>query len=254
MNIEHISVSRVNVWHTCQQQYKYRYHLKVIPEGTTPFYLTYGNIVHKVAEEYVRAGGKRQITEVAADVMNGRILLKEGVHAPKMEGDYNSKFPKHLRCIKKLTERIGFDGKLEWPFHYDLEPPSNHFITGFIDRLIERRGKFFIIDYKTTKKGPWRKTAATIVDDLQMRVYAMVVQKEFGAKAEDIRAALFYLEGCELISTKFTQESLDAAAQEMRQAYHDIQGTNPETVWGNVGWHCQRCDYNDICPFYQASI
>jgi len=253
MNIEHISVSRQQVWETCQQQYKYKYHLKVVPSGKPPFYLTYGNIVHRVAEEYVRAGGKRQITDVAADVLRGRILLKEGVAAPKLEGEYNTKFPKHLRAIKRLTERIGFDGKLEWPFHYDLDPPNKRFVTGFIDRLIERKGKFFIIDYKTSKKGSWRKTATTIMDDLQLRVYAKVVQHEFGAKAEDIRCALFYLEGAELISAKFTQASLDAAEAELLKAYKEIAAKESNEVVGTVGYHCHRCDFNDICPFFDIA-
>ncbi len=254
MNIEHISVSRKQCYDLCHQQYKYKYHLKVIPSGPTPFYFTYGNIVHKVAEEYVKANGKRQITEVAADIMRGKILLKEGT-APKLEGEYHAKFPQHLRAIKKLTERIGFDGELEWPFYFDLDPPNKYYIKGFIDRLINRQGKFFLIDYKTSKKGNYRKTATTILDDLQLRVYARIVQKEFGAKAEDIRCALFYVDNpVELFSTKYSQESLSAAEEELKETYRQIATKNPDEVIGNVDYHCQRCSFSDVCPFFAVSI
>jgi len=254
MNIGNISVSRKQTWDQCHQSYKYKYHLKVIPSGPPPFYLTYGTILHKVAEEYVRAGGKRQITEVASDVINGKMLLKEDTVCPKLEPDYQVKFPQHLRAVKKLTERIGFDGKLEWPFDIDLEPPNKVFIKGFIDRLIERKGKFFVIDYKTSKKGNWRKTATTILDDLQLRVYARIVQKEFGAKAEDIRCALYYVDDpVQLISAKYTQESLLAAEEELLQCYKQIAAFDPDKAVGNIGDHCYRCSYSDICPFFAAS-
>ena len=42
MDIQHISVSRKQTWDTCQQQYKYKYHLKLTPEREQPEYFAYG--------------------------------------------------------------------------------------------------------------------------------------------------------------------------------------------------------------------
>ena len=158
--------------------------------------------------------------------------------------------PGHIRNVKKFADQIGYDGHLEWKFHYDLQPPDKHYITGFIDRLIIRGDKYFIIDYKTTKPGFYRKTTNSIRNDLQLRCYARVVQKEFGAKPENIRGALFYVTDGALIATKFNEESLAAAEQELHDAYKEITNTKPSEVHGRVGDQCRRCDYKKICPFY----
>lgn len=36
LTIEHMSVSRHGVWKLCQQQYKYKYHLKVVSDSPEP--------------------------------------------------------------------------------------------------------------------------------------------------------------------------------------------------------------------------
>jgi hypothetical protein len=250
---EHISVSRKQTWSECQAKYRFRYHLKLMPEGPVQPYFVYGKVVHKIAEEYVRGQGKLSIESIAADVLSGKIETEPGAGVPFLEKEYHKKLPTHLRNLQTLNDKIGYDGLLEWKFHYDLQPPEEHFVTGFIDRLIIRGDKYFILDYKTTKKGFWRKTQNTIRKDLQLRCYARVVQKEFGAKAENIRAALFYLDGADLISTRFTDECLITAEQELHDTYNEIVNTHPNDVYGRVNDQCRRCDYRKICPFYSLT-
>ncbi len=251
MIIPHISVSRKGVWSTCRKQYKYKYHLKLVNDEPEPIYFIYGTIVHKVAEEYIRANGSRLISEVANDILKGIIPLDDGDKKAILPSEYKTKFPQHLRAIEKITQQTGFGGELEYEFKFDLDPPHERYVLGFIDRLIQKGDKFWIIDYKTTKKGWWRKGPKDIVNDLQLRCYARVVQKNFGVPAENIQAALYYLDGAELVGARFTQESLDAAEKELLDAYIGIEQSNPDEVWGNVGQHCARCDYRKICTDYQ---
>jgi len=251
MNIEHISVSRKQCFDTCKAQYKYRYHLKIVSDVPVADHFTYGKIVHKVAECYVEEKGKRAIEDIASDVLNGKIFLEGTSISPPLPSQYKNKFPQHLNNVKTISDRIGFDGELEWGFNYDLDPPNNKLIKGFIDRLIIRGDKFFILDYKTTKQGIWRKNKSNIGKDLQLRTYGKIVQNTFGAKPENIKAALFYLEGAELVSTGFTQESLDSAQQELIDTYDHIVSSDPALVAGSVGNHCRFCDYRKICTFYK---
>lgn len=261
MNIEHISVSRKTTWETCQQQYKFKYHLKIKSDGPEPFFFTYGKIFHAIAEHYVAGRGNVTLESITNNVMQGNIPLEEGnaeegkapVFAPPLQGEYKGKLQKHLLALKKLTDKIGFDGICEHKFKYDLDPPNNKFVTGFIDRLINKNGKFFIIDYKTTKKSNWRKNNKTIIDDLQLRCYARVIQKEFNAKAENIMAALFYLEGEELVPARFSEESLINAEKELLDAYNQIVDMPPEQAHGTVDRHCRWCDYRPICPYYSLT-
>ena len=269
MDIEHISVSRLQCYRECPRKYKFKYHLKMVPEGPEPPYFAYGKTVHKIAEEYVRGGGDIPINVISQEVLSGKIPIEGTKKAPPMDAEYRRKFPLHVGQIERLTKSIGFDGKLEWKFRFDLtpgetpdpefrKPPTNpdpdgiirdgRFATGFIDRVIIRGDKFFILDYKTTKKGMFRKNPFTVRKDLQLRVYAQVIQREFGAKAEDIKAALFYLEGGELVATRFTDESLETAEDELRKTFIKIERQNPDEVYGWVGKQCERCDYSHICP------
>ena len=159
--------------------------------------------------------------------------------------------PGNLKAIQSLTNQIGFDGKLEWEFKYDLDPPNKKLVVGFIDRLIIKKDHAFIIDYKTTRRGKFRKDRRTIKDDLQLRCYSKIVQEEFNIPAENINSALYYLEGGELVDAKFSQESLDEAKEILLNSYNEIYNCDPEEAWGNVGDHCKFCDYKRICPFYK---
>jgi ATP-dependent exoDNAse (exonuclease V) beta subunit len=253
MDIQHISVSRKQTWDTCQQQYKYRYHLKIVSEKETPEYFDYGKIVHKAAELYVQDKGKTPIEEITNSILSGQIIIEEGYGKKtnvNLSQDYLLKLPSHLKNIKYISDKIGYDGHLEWPFKFDIDPPTNKLLVGFIDRLVIRGDKYFILDYKTTKKGKWRKTPANIKNDLQLRCYGRIVQKTFGAKAENISAALYYLDGANLISTKFTDKLLLTAEQELLDAYKSIVSTKPEMATAKTGFHCRNCDYNNICPYY----
>ena len=250
---EHISVSRKQTWSDCQAKYKFKYHLKVPSEEPTQPYFTYGKLVHKIAEVYVQEKGKKNIESIAKQCLKGEIEIDPGCGELKIENEYLKKLPSHLKNIQALNDKIGYDGRLEYFFHFDLDPPNNHFLTGVIDRLIIREDKFFIIDYKTTKKGRWRKNQNTIRKDLQLRSYAKVAQVEFGAKAENIRAALYYLDGPDLVATKFTQDSLDSAQKELHETFKEIISTNPNDVYGRVSDQCRRCEYRKMCPFYSLT-
>jgi CRISPR/Cas system-associated exonuclease Cas4 (RecB family) len=198
--------------------------------------------------------GEVSIGEIAKDVLRGKYDLDDhGRKCPPIEEEYQKKFQRHLRAIQHLTDRIGAEGITEHRFEYDLDPPNNRNILGFIDRLIIKNGKAFIIDYKTTKKGKWRVNKETVKYDLQLRAYARVVQKEFGIAPQNIRAALYYVEGKNLIGCIYTEESLVKAEQELLASYKMIEASDPDKVWGKVGWHCKNCDYATICSFYKGS-
>jgi CRISPR/Cas system-associated exonuclease Cas4 (RecB family) len=256
MEINHISVSRQKTFEQCAQLYKYKYHLKLASPKPEPFYFTYGSIVHKIAELYVECKGERAIGDITLDIVRGKIPIKDETFCPTIPDEYLKKLTKHIRAIQNLTEKIGCDGIVEKDFLYDLDPPHGKHVKGFIDRLIlkeDKNGqmKAFIIDYKTTKKGKFRVNSETVKEDLQLRAYARVVQREYGLPAENIKAALFYLEGENLIGAQYSDESLLNVEKELLRAFEMIQKSDPDKVWGRVGWHCKNCDYEQICPFYK---
>lgn len=253
MKIEHISVSRSKTYEECAKKYKYKYHEGIPTPGEEPFYFVYGKVVHKIAETYVAAAGSKSIGEVQQDVLRGKVEIEPGKVAPPIPAPYKRRMPAHLNHIKQITEKIGFDGKLEHPFRFDLEPPNQKLVVGFIDRLIIKNDKAFILDYKTTKAGKFRVNKDTVKTDLQLRTYARVVNRDFGIKAENILCTLYYLEDGEKASAKFTEATLLNTEKELLEIYNTIANHDPEEVRGTTGEHCNRCEYRDMCPFFSGN-
>jgi hypothetical protein len=253
MLIEHISISRSKSYKQCDWYYKLKYHEKIQNPGVEQWYFTYGKIVHKCAELYVQEKGQRAMGEIMTDVTRGKVELEPGKKAPPRHADYATRLPTQLRNVQKLTTQMGFDGHCEYKFTYDLDPPHSRNILGFIDRIIIRDDKAWILDYKTTKKGPYRETRETIINDPQLRMYARVVNRDFGIAAENIKCALYYVDGGDLIGSTYTMESLLRIEQELLAVYKEIQNKPPENARGKIGPHCNRCEYNGLCTFYLNS-
>lgn len=253
MNINHISVSRKSVWDLCEEQYRFKYHEMVVPTGPEPPYFAYGKLVHKIAEEYVSRGDPAIFSEIVRDVLDGTIEIEPGKKAPKLDAEYTAKLGDHLKTLKEFALNIGLDrpGYTEYKFEYDLRPPDHLLVTGFIDRIVIKDDTYFIVDYKTTKKGKWRKNSKTILDDIQLRLYANVVHRDFGVPPEKINCCLYYLDGGNLVGATYTKKSMEDAERDLLQAYLQIQAKDPNTARGNVGDHCSRCDFRDRCRFYQ---
>ena len=178
--------------------------------------------------------------------------MQQSAFPQKIPPAYKKRLSGNLRAIQNLADTIGFEGELERPFEYDLDPPNEKMLVGVIDRLILKKGQAFIIDYKTTKKGRWRKNQKTIKSDLQLRAYSRVIQKELDLPAKSIKAALYYVEGGDLIGAKFSEESLLAAEKELLTTYQKIEQKDPNQVWGTIGHNCDRCEYSSICPFLKT--
>ena len=251
MNINHLSVSRTQLWHDCRLKYKLKYHLKIVsPEPEQPYFL-YGKMVHKIIEEYTRSRGETNINEIRKRCLDGDIVLEEGkniVPRKVLPAEYINKLPAHLTAFMKLVKKFGFDGETEIEFLYDLDPPNKKCVNGYIDRLIIKNDRALILDYKTTKVGPWRKNKRDIVGDLQLQCYSMVVNDRYGIKPENIKSALVYLDGEELIGASFTQQTLDKCKQGLLAIYNDIEKSNPDKVVGSVNKQCERCEFCTICP------
>lgn len=252
MRIEHLSVSRTQCFDLCQQQYKYRYHLKVVPDKPEQIYFLYGKLVHKAAEIYVEKKGEIPIFEIGKQLLLGQIEFEGTKNLDRLTNDYTKKFYVHLKAVEKLTEKVGFDGLLEHKIEYDLDPPNKKNLLGFIDRLIIKNDTALIIDYKTSKDNAWRKTKETIKTDLQLNAYAFVVNEQFKIKPENIHAALFYLEGAKMVSTNFKMENLLKTKQLLKNTFLTIESLEENKAVANVGNHCYRCDYSNVCPYYRS--
>lgn len=253
MLIEHISVSRAKLFEECEQRYKYRYHLKIPSPEPTPLYFDYGKVIHKIIETHTLNRGNVEINSIIKSVLKGEIEIEPGKTCTSLSVEYKNKLPVHVQSYMRLVEKIGFDGMVEWQFKIDMDPPNKRFLLGFIDRIIQKGDEFFIFDWKTTKKGPWRETKETVKNSLQLQTYCRVVQKEFNADPRKIHAALYFLEGGELVGANYSDRTLDAVESKLLEAHKAIGNKDPDHTQGNVGWQCKRCEFRKMCPFYSLT-
>lgn len=253
MLIEHISVSRAKLYEECEQHYKYKYHLKIPSPEPKPDYFDYGKVVHKIIELHTLGRGKVEINSIIKSVLNKEIEIEPGKFCPQLSVDYKNKLPIHIQSYMKLAEKIGTEGLVEWHFKIDMDPPHKRYMLGFIDRIIQKGNEFFIIDWKTTKKGPWRENKETIKECLQLQTYCRIIQKEFNADPKKIQAALYFLEGSELVGATYSEKTLDAVEAKLVEAHRTISNKDPDHTQGNVGWHCKRCEFRKMCPFYSLT-
>jgi CRISPR/Cas system-associated exonuclease Cas4 (RecB family) len=252
MLINHLSVSRSQCFELCQQQYKYRYHLKVIPDKPEQIYFVYGKLIHKAAEIYVEKKGQEPIFDIGHKLLNRIYDFDGSKNLHLLNTEYRNKFWSHLVVVEKITQKVGFDGEIEYKMEYDLDPPNKRILLGFIDRLIIKNGKAIIIDYKTSKDNAWRKDEKSIKTDLQLNAYAMVINEKFGIEPENIQAALIYLEGAKTVSTNFNKNYLNQVKNKLKELYCKIENMDENMAMPNKGNHCFRCDYNDICPYFRS--
>ena len=251
MKIEHISVSRGKSYKQCPYYYKLKYHEKIPNPGEEQFYFVYGKIIHKIAEVHVEEKGSRNLGEICEDVLKGKIEIEDGKKAPLLPLEYKKRMPLHIKALSELNKKIGCEGITEYKFKYDLDPPNKKLATGFIDRVIIKKNKAWIIDYKTTKKGPFRENKKSIKIDPQLRIYSRVVQKEFGIEPENIMSALYYLEDEVLLSASFSESSLNQIEKELLELYNTINEHDPNEAREKTGSHCNRCEYKNMCPFFR---
>jgi ATP-dependent exoDNAse (exonuclease V) beta subunit len=253
MNINHISISREGVYHTCPQKYKYQYHLQQISTEPTPIYFTFGKLLHRIIEEYTKSEGSKDIHLIKKSILSGELELEPGKKCPELDVSYLHKLTIHLANFMKLSDKIGFGGEVEYPFYIDLDVPNKRMLKGFIDRVILKDGNAFILDYKTTKASYWRKNPSTITKDLQLQCYCWVIMNHFKIAPKNIKAALYYLEDGLLVPACFGENTLSKVPERLVKVYKEIENANPDHVVGNVGNHCKFCDWRSKCPFYSLT-
>jgi hypothetical protein len=256
MLIEHLSVSRGQCYELCQQQYKFKYHLKVIPDQPEQIYFVYGKLVHRAAELYIQFKGEQDIIDIGKKLLSGDLEFQDFNKLNILTTEYKNKYWNHLNAIKlfsnEIAKKFGYDGELEYKMHFDLDAPNQKMILGFIDRLIIKDDFALIIDYKTSKDNAWRKNKKTIKTDIQLSTYAYHVYDKFKINPKNIHAVLFYMEGKKAVSTNFEEEYLLKTKESLKNLYCKIENQEESTVSGNIGFHCRRCDFNNKCHFYRT--
>ena len=231
-----LSATKYQTYDWCPLQFKYKY-VDCLPTTITPE-LEFGSIVHKVIDDIqkILLKGKDVTSKTALRLLKKNWKPKSFDHKDQERWDSAVKMlEKFLAWHKDNPNKIVSTER--W---FSLERHDNE-IVGKIDRIEKNtRGQLEVIDFKTGKKSVSDKT---IHKDIQMNLYAIGADQEFGKTP--IRASLFYLKTGKSVQYKITKTKRKDFDRRLRTMTKSIQKEKYEP---KVGFYCNFCDFADICP------
>lgn len=140
---------------------------------------------------------------------------------------------------------------LELKFEASIEDGGDfHILTGKIDRIDRNEdGSFEIVDYKTSKK---MLSQSDVDDDLQLSIYHLGFSEKWpDFKNRPIKLSLYFLRHREKVSTKRSEEHINATKNKLLGLIKDIQTSKFHPVASPL---CDFCGYKDMCPMWKHKL
>jgi len=133
----------------------------------------------------------------------------------------------------------GFGNKKEEPIKV-----GDHLVLGYIDRIDERNGKWFITDYKTDKRGP-ENNPFILHRHPQFTLYSHVFRELFGVVENAI--LYYHLRSGRVFETHRSDKDFDYLKRTLDQV---VEGITNDKFNPFYGFHCNFCDYQVPCERY----
>lgn len=253
-----LSFTQIAAFSSCPLQYKFAHILKVPVFGRHS--LSFGKTMHNTLQKYMEMILKQQARPQAS-------LFDEGEKKIEIPGR-----DEMLKCYKENwidewypSEQIrqeyikkGQESLLEVCEAAQKSPPNIAFIEkgftlkigdvtvrGRIDRIDHDGDAFEIVDYKTGKP----KEKLTWQDKRQLVLYQLAAESCFDPPLKISRLSYHYLEDNSKVSFEATEKDKEKLETEILDAVDAIKSSDFKQ---NPGFHCQYCDFKDICEFSQA--
>jgi len=237
-----LSASALETYHQCPLKYRLK-NVDKIPEKTEKPQMVFGNIIHKVLEQF-HAEDSVQSQEHLMQLLDKNWDSKDFDYASREENfktQGRDLLGRYFKFIQNNPPKIA---AREYSFSFKIEEIT---IRGKIDRIDNGSKGFRVIDYKTGKNATLAKNS------LQLAIYSIFLnqdQGEYGGRPEF--AGLFFLREIEdpLKFHTFTSAELETVKQKILETGKEIQaGKYPH----KKGYHCTYCDYKTLlCPAWES--
>ena len=213
------SYSSLALYQQCPKKY---YHLKVVKDIKEPLSeaITFGNEIHKIAEEYVSKG--RPIPEKYNHIEPALKSLKD------MPGE------------KLCENKLGLTAKLEPCGFFD----KNVWWRGVADIIILQGDTALTVDYKTGKSSKYAELK-------QLEIVSLAIFKHF-PEVKKVKAGLMFLFADDFIKTAYLadsqQELWGGWISDVGQLQASVENNmwNPKPNFTCRGWcPVTSCDHNE---------
>lgn len=121
-------------------------------------------------------------------------------------------------------------------------------LAGIVDRVDKTENGIEIIDYKTTKR---LASQQEIDNSLQLSIYCLGVISRwphFFQNLDNIKLSFYFLKHQEILSTKRTQEQLNAVQEQIWNRLAEIRKSDFEPKPSAL---CDWCGYKKNCPMWK---
>ena len=252
---DHFSYSQLESFRKCPLGYKFGSIFRIPIRGRSVF--SFGKTIHatlhRFVDESLRVGEAEQ-----KDLFGGgkkkslalEDLLK--IYDEEWIGDWYETaqikkefYEKGKEVLKKFYEDftkekpkilfINGEPALEKGFELKL---NGDVFVGTIDRIDDLGNGVEIIDYKTGTP----KTTLGKDEKLQLMIYAVAAKKVFGLNP--LKMTYCYIEDGSSLSFEMSDGDILKAEGEAKELIGKIKRSNFKPT---PGWHCQYCDFKDIC-------
>ncbi len=259
---DHFSHTQLVAFEKCPLQYKFAHILKIPMKGRPNF--SFGKTVHNTLFQFVNLFLKQAKTGQgnlfgSARTKSEKIpidfkeLLKiyeqkwidEWYENKKQKQEYYKLGRKILKSFYddflKTRPKIEFiqgEPALEQGFNLKI---GGNALIGRIDRIDKLQDNSSeIIDYKTGAV----KQSLSAQNKQQLLIYQIAAEDILGLKPSKL--TYYYLEQRKRISFCGTKEDKERLRQKILEEIQEIKKSN---FYPRPGWHCQYCDFKEICEY-----
>ena len=236
-----LSASDIDTYRTCPLKYKFARVFRIPQEPTV--HQRFGIVVHQVLERFHgREGASGSLPEMLGllDAAWRRGGFGESEEERQLRGKAASALTRyHDRFQASESEPLWF----ERAFSFKLGP---HLLRGRVDRVDRLPGgEYELIDYKTGRP----KSAAQLVDDVQLSLYAVGAREAWSLDAS--QQAYYYVLDDQKVAVPEDRVDRFAWIQDVAMEVADgilSQGFEPTPSFAA----CSVCDYRLVCPAAEA--
>ncbi|NQU82456.1 MAG: UvrD-helicase domain-containing protein [Parcubacteria group bacterium] len=261
---EHFSYSQLSNFSKCPLMYKFSNILKIPTKGKPMF--SFGTTIHNTLYEFLKKQNQPEIIE-QEDLFgfdNNITTNTDGLSYKDLEEVYEQEWVDEWFESKAQKERYRKLGKKLIKELYDkftVEPPNilkiddalaleiwfnlkigGNLLKGRIDRIDEVEGGVKVVDYKTGKS----KDKLDADGKQQLLLYQIAVEEVYGLKP--VEMAYYYVEADKELSFLGTEKEKQDQKQKITEQIEKIKKSD---FTPTPGFHCQYCDFKDICNFAQ---
>ncbi len=237
------SHSKLSLFESCPEAYKIKYIDKTFPDLPLSIHLFLGSEVHEALEWLYQ---EKDFREIELDdlieyfIKNWKDKYSDEIRIT--EGDEEVYFNRGIKFLvdyyqkyKPFSENtVEIEKKILFPLD------EEHFIQGYVDRIVLKGDKYEVHDYKTNQRI---KSQEEVDEDRQLAFYHLGLQELFGQEIKVDLIWHFLAFNEKVVSTR-TGEELEKLRKDTLALIEKIENNSEWNACGSK-W-CDWCAYKKI--------